>query len=77
MRPDDVRQWLQIRPFEPFRIHLTNGVTFDIRHPDQATVGPSAVTLAQPASEALTQRTWTIALLHITHIEPLPPLPAA
>jgi hypothetical protein len=31
MRPDDVRDWLNERPFKPFRISLTNGITFDVR----------------------------------------------
>ena len=34
MRPDDFLQLLRTRPFAPFRIHATDGQTYDVRHPD-------------------------------------------
>ena len=34
MRPDDVRAELRIQPFQPFRIRLSNGKTYDVPHPD-------------------------------------------
>lgn len=79
MGPDEVRAWLGQRPFRPFRLHLTNGVTFDIRHPDQAVVGRRTVVLSRPVaasqSGADVERDVEIALLHITHLEPIPSPP--
>jgi hypothetical protein len=79
MRPDDLRDWLQVRPFAPFRIHVTNGVSFDVRHPDQAAVFRSTVNIAVPPSPGQPAgpevRPVTVALIHITYLEPLPAPP--
>ncbi len=32
----DVLSFLKAQPFIPFRIHMSDGRKFDIRHPDQA-----------------------------------------
>ena len=75
MRPDDIREWLMQRPFQPFRLHLTNGTSFDVRHPDQARIGRSTLVIGMspPASEAAlqTERDVMVALIHITHLEPI------
>ncbi len=44
MRPDEVKHYLDQRPFHPFRIHLTSGQFFDIRKPELVTVTRSALT---------------------------------
>jgi hypothetical protein len=33
MTIDDLKTQMDIRPFEPFRLFLTDGTTFDVRHP--------------------------------------------
>ncbi len=38
MRPDDVLQMLRNRPFEPFRIHMSDGSEYVIRHPELSLV---------------------------------------
>ena len=38
MRPEELRELLATRPFVPLRIHLTDGKSFDIRHPDNVLV---------------------------------------
>ena len=48
MSPHDLLDLLRTRPFVPFRIHAADGVTHDIRHPDQALVLMSRVILQQP-----------------------------
>lgn len=75
MRPDEIRRWLQEQPFEPFRLHLTNGKSFEIRHPDQATVGRSTVIVpysrARGGQHSYPKRDVTVALIHVTHLEPI------
>ena len=74
MRPDDIRGFLTIRPFQPFRITLADGRTYDVLHPELALVGRSfvAVGLARPGDpEAVADRLVTISLLHIMQIEPV------
>lgn len=79
MRPEDIRRWLQLEPFQRFRVHLTNGISFEVRHPEQATVGRSTVIITVPPSIPRgfpEERHITVALLPITHLEPVgPPVP--
>jgi hypothetical protein len=77
MRPDTLQGWLREVPFRPFRLHLTSGVAFDIRHPDQAIVHRDrlALTPAGPASVG-PQRIVNVSLLHIIYIETIPITPS-
>ena len=43
MRPDDLLTWNRATPFLPYRIRLTSGRTFDIRHPEMVVIGRSRV----------------------------------
>ena len=38
MRPEDILELLRARPFEPFRVCLSDGSTYEIQHPDMAIV---------------------------------------
>ena len=74
MRPEDVLQLLRRRPFEPFRIHVSDGTKFEIRHPELAIVERSKVIIGVPGPEGLdgpVERSIFCALLHITQLEPL------
>jgi hypothetical protein len=59
-------------PFEPFRIYVSDGAVFEIRHPDMAIVQRSKVTVAVPGPEGPdgpAKRTVNCALIHITRME--------
>ncbi len=73
MRPEDIREHLQQRPFEPIRIFLSDGPTVDVQHPDLCIVSRSAVYVGQPdpRSPGVAVRVVHCALIHITRIEPL------
>jgi hypothetical protein len=64
---------LRKQPFEPFRLCLSDGTTYDIRHPDQCSVGRTTAHVGVPkrAGTETFQDIVLCALLHITHIEPL------
>jgi hypothetical protein len=51
MRPDDIHGLLHKRPFQPFRIRLSNGTTYDIRHPELVVVGRSTMFIGVPAPD--------------------------
>ena len=73
MRPEDIRQFLQHKPFQPFRLTLTDGRTYDVRHPELAMVGRSTVAIGIPApdeSAPVYDRLVTISLMHIMQVEP-------
>lgn len=75
MRPDDINLLLRRQPFQPFRIHLSNGQIYDIRHPDQAIVTRNTMVVGLPAPD-LPPSTYDhfalVTLLHINNLEPLP-----
>jgi hypothetical protein len=74
MRPDDILEYLKRRPFQPFRVTLTGGETFDVSHPEMAIAGRSVVAVGvRPTSgnPLMADVVATLALIHITKIEPL------
>jgi hypothetical protein len=74
MIPDDVLQFLRARPFQPFKISLSDGQQYEVRHPDNAIVLPNAVLVAVPGPrgpDGPAERAVTCALVHITRMEAL------
>lgn len=49
MRREDIRDLTRAVPFQPFRVFLTSGETFDIRHPDMILATPGAAHIAVPS----------------------------
>ena len=73
MAPEELRDTLKHQPFEPFRIVLTDGEDYDVRHPDMLLVGKRSATvgLGGNRDEPYYERTVKVDLLHISRIEPL------
>jgi hypothetical protein len=73
MNQEDLRDLLRARPFHPFRLHLTDGSTFDIAHPDLMIPGRRAAVLGVGGQPELgmPDRFVTITLLHIVRVETL------
>jgi hypothetical protein len=74
MRPEDIRALLRQRPFEPFRLVLTDGTRYDIQHPELLIVERSTVKIGFPAASLpmpLTHREVVVSLLHIIRLEPI------
>ena len=72
MRPDDILQLLRAQPFQPFRISLSDGREFEVRHPEMAMVGRSTVHVGIPATGGLEGQIECLvncALIHITTTE--------
>jgi hypothetical protein len=72
MRPEDILRFLRARPFEPFRIHMSDGTTFEIAHPELAIVERSTVLVGVPGPQGPdgpVERTVFCALVHITRAE--------
>jgi hypothetical protein len=64
---------LRQRPFVPFRLYLTDGTTFEVRHPELFMLGRRAVVVGLPRhpDQNYFDRVTTIDLLHIMRTEPL------
>jgi hypothetical protein len=75
MRAEGLTELLRTRPFVPLRIHMTDGHTYDIRHPDMVLVLRQRVDIGlqpDPATGVL-DRVEHCSLLHIVRVEELPP----
>ncbi len=73
MPPEELLHLLRKRPFVPFRIHLTDGTVFEIRHPEMVMPGVRTAIIGVPADPLvpLYARTEVVSLLHIVRLEPL------
>jgi hypothetical protein len=73
MAPEELSNAVKQQPFEPFRLVMTNGIHYDIRHPDLLWVGrwTAHVGLTEQPGQTLFERSVRVDLLHITRIEPL------
>jgi hypothetical protein len=73
MRPEDVRDFLQRKPFQPFRVTLTDGRVYEVRHPELAMVGRSTIAIGVPAPNdpaPVYDHLVTVSLLHVMQLEP-------
>ena len=74
MRPEELTKLLRTRPFTPLRIIMTDGQTYDIRHPEMVIVLRQRVdigVLPDPAME-VAESVVHCSLLHIVRVEELP-----
>jgi len=73
MPTEDIREKLDHRPFVPFRMVLTDGTTYEIRHPELLLLGKRSAVIGLTSNPADREydRYITVALLHITRLEPL------
>ena len=74
MRAADMLEYLREQPFVPFRIHLTDGTTYEIRHPELVKVGMTKAEVYFPKDDephAVVLRRESITLVQITRLVPL------
>jgi hypothetical protein len=79
MTQEELREYARRQPFEPFRLILTTGATYDIHHPDLIMVGRRSAIIGMtndPGGTAY-DRTMKVDLLHIVGVEDLPTPPAS
>ena len=74
MAPEEITTALRRRPFVPFRMTLTEGSTYEIRHPELCMVGRRSTVVGITSTDhpdPLFDRSVTLDLLHIVKLEPL------
>jgi len=59
-------------PFQPFTIHMSDGKSYEVRHPENLAVGKHFMVLIEPESD----RTHDLYLLHVTSFERTPAVPS-
>lgn len=70
MRDKDLLVYVRAAPFQPFRIVMNSGRTFEVRHPEFADVGRSAVTIDLVTPQGgPTGQSVTVSLVLIEYVE--------
>jgi hypothetical protein len=79
MTQHDLLEWTRRQPFIPFRLHVLDGRTFDIRHSEMCMPTSSIVVIGLPRDPAqpIAERSEFISLEYIVRIEPLMSMPAS
>jgi hypothetical protein len=73
MSQQDLRSVTRRHPFQPFRLFVSDGSAYEIRHPEMLMLGLRSVVIGlttDPAQDLYEQFAW-VDLVHITRIEPL------
>ena len=76
LRTEDLQRLLRQQPFQPFRLTLSNGKTFEVRHPELAVVGRTTLFIGVPAPDLPAPAFDDfnlVSLLHINDVQPIPP----
>jgi hypothetical protein len=78
MTADDLYDYLDKRPFEPFQIQVSDGTLYHIKHPELVMVGVGSISVGVPAvgppptgpKRPVYQRVITISLQHVVKLLP-------
>jgi hypothetical protein len=73
MPATELLRMLHMKPFVPFRMHGSEGMVYEIRHPEMVIVMAAAaiVGFPDPANEELASGWELVDLRHIIRLEPL------
>lgn len=71
---EDIQNRLREQPFRPMRLIVSDGLRYDILHPDLVLVGQRDLTIGSPSSDNPTiyDRLVRVAIVHLIGIEDLP-----
>lgn len=71
------RDLLAKQPFQPFRVVMSSGQSYEVRHPEMAFVTRTDLLVGTDiADDGVPAEFKICSLLHCTTIEPLSPIPA-
>ncbi len=80
IRPEGIREMLRKQPFQPFRMHVSNGQSYDVKHPELELVTRGTIVVSKPVAgseEPIGEGFHHVSVLHINNIELLPITSAA
>jgi hypothetical protein len=68
-----LKERLNCRPFEPFRVRLFSGDAYDVRHPEMALLLRNGMYVALPEAggDELPESAVWCSLLHVAAVEPI------
>ncbi len=71
MRQQEIRDTLRKEPFQAFIIHLSNGMKFEVRHPELVALTRTSVLVVVPTDPPVeTDRIVQCDLIHVVALEP-------
>ena len=76
IRIEDIHNLLHDAPFKPFRLFLSNGRSYEVRHPELVMIGRSSLLIGTPARDVTVtafDSYSTVSMLHLTDIEMMNP----
>jgi hypothetical protein len=78
MTPEALRAELRRQPFMPLRIHLTDGKSYDVRHPEMVLVKQRELYIGTETSpgSGVAGECDLVSLLHVVRVECVPPSPS-
>ncbi len=65
------RDLLQERPFRPFRIVMSSGQSYEVRHPEMAMLLRTDILVGIDVEDGFPSRFKICSMLHVTAVEPL------
>jgi hypothetical protein len=75
---EEIQARLRVKPFRPLRIVASEGLRYDIYHPDLVFVGRRdlMIGIPDPTSPSIYDRIVYVALVHVVALEDLPVPPS-
>ena len=72
MRADDIRAHLRKQPFGPFRVFMSDGATYDVRHPELTAISRTELHIGLDQSdEELPDRFAYCDPVHVVRVKPI------
>jgi len=71
MSPHELSEAIKKEPFTPIRLHMSNGRTHDVRHPDDAIIGDEVLALGVYEQGGEWPRIRLLSIININEIEPI------
>ena len=73
MSPEELNRALRRRPYVPLRIHVTDGVHYDILNPEMAMIGRTIlfVGLRRDVDSPFFDEPVMVSMRHVTRVEPI------
>ena len=71
MTLETFRELLARRPFKPFRLVMSSGQTYDVRHPEMAMLTRSDMLVGTNVEDGVPAEFKICSLLHVATIEPI------
>jgi len=77
MTAQDVRTLLKAQPFQPFRLVMSSGQSYEIRHPEMVFLKRTLICIGVDVEDGIAADFRLCSLLHVTAIEPISPATSA